>query len=62
MTLNIEEKNLLLFALGRVLWEMEDRLSMLQVPEEVKELKDLIDKIEKDNERERVERLLQGVP
>ena len=62
MTLNIEEKNLLLFALGRVLWEMEDRLSMLQVPEEVKELKDLIDKIEKDNDRERVERLLPGVP
>ena len=65
MTFNRTEKNVLLNALGSLLWEMENRLSMLQVPEEIMEVKELMSKIQADNERETVatvEKLLIGIP
>ena len=44
-----KEKNLLLQGLRRILWEAENRLSMLQDKEEIKALEQLIDRLTEPN-------------
>ena len=51
MEFNQKEKNLLLDAVGTLLWEMENRLSVVQSPKELEQVRNLMQKLVDDREK-----------
>ncbi len=62
MTLNREEKNLLLYALSQVLWDMENRLSMLQDKKEIEQIENLIERLTEPFEESTGEQAIDRMP
>ena len=51
MEFNQKEKNLLLDAVGTLLWEMENRLSVVQSSKELEQVRNLMQKLVDDREK-----------
>ena len=54
MVFNQKEKNLLLDAVGTLLWEMENRSSVVQSSKELEQVRNLMQKLVDDREKNNV--------